>query len=141
MEKRDASITIKVVPELKEELIQEARGLGITLSEFGRLCLYKALKKDEVKQTYEKEIEKLTKNNNQMIEWMKEQDLKIEAAKKIEKNNEIYIGVIKDYKSKIKTLEKENLELKERCDSLIAMLKAQEERQKNEKIKIGLFEV
>lgn len=60
MEKKDCVLSVRCTFEIKNQLIEEAKLLGITLSEYAEMCILKFLK--EGKQDFS--LEKNNKNNN-----------------------------------------------------------------------------
>lgn len=85
MEKKDCVLSVRCTFEIKNQLIEEAKLLGITLSEYAEMCILKFLKEGEQNSSLEKRILQLEQENNNLLNQIKE--LQEELTEKNNKNN------------------------------------------------------
>jgi len=85
MEKKDCVLSVRCTFEIKNQLIEEAKLLGITLSEYAEMCILKFLKEEKQDSSLEKRILQLEQENNNLFNQIKE--LQEELTEKNNENN------------------------------------------------------
>lgn len=118
-------ITIKTDLETKDFVVNEAKKLGVSISEFGDICLKQLFNKQENDSSTKLEIDKLNKNITQLTKDLQDQEHEIELSKKIKENNEglkntitTLNKILSSFENMIEELKNENFELKEMNDKL-----------------------
>lgn len=93
MEKKDCVLSVRCTFEIKNQLIEEAKLLGITLSEYAEMCILKFLKEGKQNSSLEKRIlqEELTEKNNK-----KKTDNDKGSLNKVNKDRESFTSSIFD---------------------------------------------
>lgn len=85
MEKKDCVLSVRCTFYIKNQLVEEAKLLGITLSEYAEMCILKFLKEGEQDSSLEKRILQLEQEKNDLFNQIKE--LQEELTEKNNKNN------------------------------------------------------
>ena len=105
MSKRNATISVRTNNDLKDKVVNEAKNLGLTVSDFTENCIQKVIYQEEIQRDQSEEIKALKKEISELKNQMIEKDREVETARKLKSDNEIIITSSKQLSDVIKIQE------------------------------------